>query len=115
MTSCGGLVTRLVAFATARGAPVANRRAGYQPAPPRVPEIPPKVVRRSRYIAKRSVSPDWRSGEGYIGEISVGDIDIYSSHNGHQWSAEPAAAAIALHLDDDFAETVARQEKLARK
>ena len=35
LATCGGLVTRLPAFANGRPATVANRRAGYHPAPPR--------------------------------------------------------------------------------
>src|ERR1039457_7445930 len=33
LATCGGLVTRLPAFPNGRPAPVANRRAGYHPAP----------------------------------------------------------------------------------
>jgi hypothetical protein len=36
-----------------------------------------KGVRPAHCIANRGVLPDWRSGEGHIGKISVGDSDIY--------------------------------------
>ena len=35
LATCGGLITRLPTFANGRPAPVANRRAGYHPAPQR--------------------------------------------------------------------------------
>jgi hypothetical protein len=48
LATCGGLVTRLPAFANGRPAPVGNRRAGYHPAPQN--PLRATVFRESQYL-----------------------------------------------------------------